>query len=173
MLATIICSIIGFQPERHSVEHLDKCINLFDYFHMIVKLCNVLFSRVLFTGKLMALSCSIFGTYYVMTHIHSSSPILLIFFTALSIQAIGFYVVSCKKLFQVPGTMGKMKQLCGSLLEKEKGKITPWDLKVRQYKINTMPSLGISDGGFRYMDSLSTLIFIDFYLNQVISLLLV
>ena len=155
-----------------SVTHLDACIDTFDFFHMIVRLCNTLFNRILFTGKLGALSCSIFGTYYVLTHYSTASPILLFFIGAVSTDGIAFYVISCQKLFQVPGVMRNVKSLCAALLHEERTKLTPWDFKVREYKIHAMPALGISDGGFRYMDSISTLIFIDFYLNQVISLLL-
>ena len=165
-------SMIGLKHTQNSLEHVDETIALFHYYHMIVKLCNVVFSQVLFSGKLLALSCSIFGTYYVIKHFHASSVILIVFFGIMSIQFIGIYTISCKELFDVPDKLRKVKRLCASLLDEVKGKITPWDFKVRVYEISAFPSIGISDGGFRYMESISTLIFIDFFLKNVISLLL-
>lgn len=151
---------------------MDKCIDSLDYFHVVIRFCNILFSRVLFTGKLNGLSCSIFGTYFVLTHMNSASLILLLFFSALSINCIGFYLISCKKLFEVPKAMRAIKDLSANLLDNEKENLPRWIYKVRKYKIKSMPSLGISDGGFRLMDSISVLVFLDFYLSQVISLLL-
>ena len=146
-------------------------IQTFNYYHVLVTLCNVLFSNVLFTGKLMALACSILGTYYVILS-HDVSPMLLIFFGSLSFQAIAFYTVSCQKLFGVPDALATLKQHCNMMVNKKQSRLTAREKKVLQYRIEVMPKVGIKDGGFRILKSESTLLFVDFYLNTVISLLL-
>ena len=48
-----------------------------------------------------------------------------------------------------------------------------WERKVRRYEIQAFPKrIGWKDGGFRILESVTTLLFIDFYVNTVISLVL-
>ena len=68
-----------------------------DYYHVLVTLRNLLFSNALFTGKLMALACSILGIDCIILS-QDASLKLLIYFGALGFQAIAFYTVSCYKL---------------------------------------------------------------------------
>ena len=119
----------------------------------------------------MALACSILGTYYVILD-HDASPVLIILFGSLSFQAIAFYTVSCQKLFGVPDAFVAYKQHCRMLVNKKETRLTPREKKVWQYRIEAIPVIGIKDGGFRILQSESTLNFVDFYLNNVISLLL-
>ena len=141
------------------------------YYNVLVTLCNVLFSNVAYTSKLMALTCSILGTFYVIQS-RDASYMLIVFFGALSIQAIGFYSIAFKKLFEVPGTLETLKNHCSMLVSRKETRLTPWKRKVLQYRIRIIPKIGIKDGGFRILESETLLLFIDFYLNSVISLLL-
>ena len=154
------------------MDFIEESIKKLDYYHVLITLCNVLFSNVLFTGKLMALACSILGTYYVILS-QDASPILMLFFVALTIQAIAFYTVSCQKLFGVPDVLGSLKNHCSMMVNKRGNGLTPQQRKGMQYRIQMMPKIGIKDGAFRILKSQSTLLFIDFYLNTVITLLLV
>ena len=121
----------------------------------------------------MALSCSIPGTYYVLST-NDSVSIFTIFFSALSIQAIGFYTIPCEHIFRTPGNMESYKRNCLIVLNdmNHHGGVTVMDLNARRSKVNAMVRPGISDGGFRDLESMNTLLFIDFYVNNVISLLL-
>ena len=135
-------------------------------------LCNVLFSRILFTAKVMTLTCSIFGAYFILAYARDSSVILLIFFTVLGLESLGFFIISCKNLFDVPNKLGKYKLNLSLLLEHQAGRLEIKQKKIIRHKIKALPVIGISDGGFRTMDSISTLLYLDFFLCRVISLLL-
>ena len=157
------------KPIRKDV--IRKYVEKINYYFVLISLCNVLFSNVLFTGKLMALACSVLGTFYILFS-PDASWMLMLFFGALSFQAIAFYTVSCHKLFGIQDVVGSLKENCKSIVDKKENRLTPWERKVFHYQIDAVPTIGIKDGGFRILQSESTLLFIDFYLNNVISLLL-
>ena len=146
--------------------------------YVLTTLVNVLFSRILFTGKLMALTCSICGSYYAIRHIHTDgSRLLLSFFTCVSVDALAIYIISCRQLHQVPSLCREIKFQCLYYLRKrqlEVSHVVPVSqaLLEMKYILRGIPIIGVSDGGFRAMESLSTLIFIDFYVQHVISLLI-
>ena len=60
------------------------------------------------------------------------------------------------------------------MLNREKRNwMASWERTVCKSRVKAMPNIiGMKDGGFRTLESLSTLEFIDFYVNQVIALLL-
>lgn len=165
------------QDENHSYgSDLIEIMESFDAFRVLIIMGVKLFCNVLFTGKLQAFVGSILGTFYVIRNISSGSPLLLLFFATLSLNALAVYLISCKNLFELPSLMKEVKFVLATLSRKraafKKGK--PRTNIVQTYvqrKIESIKVLGISDG-YREMDSIATLVFIDFYLGQVISLLL-
>ena len=148
-----------------------KFTNKMKYYYVLITLCNVLFSNIIFTAKLMALACSMLGTYCVILR-RDASPMLMLFFGGLSFQAIAFYTTSCHKLFGVPDALDGLKENCNFMLNKKGSTLTPVEKKILKYRIKAVQKIGIRDGGFRILQSESTLLFIDFYVNNVISLLL-
>ena len=121
----------------------------------------------------MALTCSILGTYYILST-QDSPLIFVVFFGALSVQAIGFYTISCDQLFDIPGRLESYKRNCMQMLNgMEASLMNARERKLRKYEIQALPKrVGLKDGGFRMLESVTTLLFIDFYLNTVISMLL-
>ena len=77
-----------------------------------------------------------------------------------------------QQLFSVPRTMERFKDHCGMLLNTRGVVMASREMRVRKYRIKVMRKIRIKDGGFRVLQSVSTLLLIDFYLNTVISLLL-
>lgn len=150
---------------------IEKGVKRFYYYFVLISLVNILLSNIIFTGKLMALTCSILGTFYIIFG-QESSLMLMLFFGACSFQALIFYTVSCQKAFGVPDLFARMRKDCKLLVNKKGNSLTPWDRKLFHYQIKAVPAIGIKDGGFRILRSESTLLFIDFYVNSVISLLL-
>ena len=120
----------------------------------------------------MTLICAIFGTFFVLTYGKSSSIALLIFFIIMSLQSVSFFVISCEKLFDVPNKLRLQKRTLGFLLEHQGKRMTREDEKQCRYRIEALATVGISDGGFRKMESISTLLYLEFFLNSVINLLL-
>ena len=43
------------------VVRIEGYIQAYKFYHTIVALCNIIFSRVLFSAKIMTLTCAIFG----------------------------------------------------------------------------------------------------------------
>ena len=150
---------------------IEQSIKRIHYHFVLNSLCNVLFSNVLFTGKLMALVCSILGTFFIIFS-EDASLMLILFFGTLSIQAFAFYTVSCHKLFGIQDVVRNLKKNCKQMVDKKGNYLTPWERKVFYHRIKAIQAPGIKDGGFRILKSESTLLFIDFCINSVISLLL-
>ena len=92
------------------VVRIEGYIQAYKFYHTIVALCNIIFSRVLFSAQIMTLTCAIFGTYFVLTYWKSSSIALLMFFVILSLQSVSFFVISCEKLFDVPNKLRAHKR---------------------------------------------------------------
>ena len=145
------------------------------YFRVLLTLCNRLFTPLFFNGKLMALTCSILGTFYVMKHAGSGSFILLLFFGSLSLEALAFYMVSIEKPATIPGIFDSIKLKCLHLLCHRPGP-GRHELSSREkllvLKLRTLPELVVRESGYRPIQSLSSIIFIHFYLTQVISLII-
>ena len=148
--------------EGLKLEAMDRYLRLYDFYHTLVTLANVLFSRILFTGKVMALSCSIVGTYYVLSHSQNQSHVFTLFFGALSLQAIAFYAVSCEQLFQTPENFDTYRRNCSLLMlkvEMRQGQNevdSVLNRKQRRNKIKSMFRIGFKDGDFRILESLNT-----------------
>lgn len=87
----------------------------------------------------------------------------------LSIRPIGVYTISWYHCFHVPGCLEDFIWNCFMMLNDSGPRgVTGWDWNTRSCKIGSMIRLGLYDGGFRRLESLNTLLFIDFYLNAVI-----
>ena len=152
---------------------LEGYIEKFKQNHVFITLLNVLFSNVAYTGKVMALTCSVLGTYYVLS-VRDSTLIFTAFMGFLSVNALAFYTISCQMTYGVPADMRTMKERCNLMLNRKKNNfITPKDKHLCKYRIKGMPhNIGVKDGGFRTLHSVSTLEFLEFYVKQVISLAL-
>ena len=85
-------------------------------FRVLLTLCNRLCPPIFFHGKLMALACSILGTFYVMKRMASGSTILLLFFGSLYLEALAFYIISIEKPARIPGICDRIKRRCLRLL---------------------------------------------------------
>lgn len=154
-----------------SKDIIEKGIRGIHHNFVVISLCNILFSNIICTGKLMALTCSVLGTFYVI-YTQEASVVLMLFFGALSLQALTFHIISCHKLFGVQNLFSGLKENCKLVVDKGDNGLTPGERKLFQYYIRAIPTIGIKDGGFRILQSDSTLLFINFYIDNVISLLL-
>lgn len=157
---------------RYPAHAIDGYIIKYRFYHTVVALCNRVFSRVLFSAKVMTLTCAIFGSYFVLSHAETASIPVMLFFTILSLQSVSFFVISCQQLFSVPNRLRSYIRTLNSFLEHQTRNMTMMEAKLLHRRIQYLMVEGISDGGFRKMDSISTLLYLDFYLNRVISLLL-
>ena len=120
----------------------------------------------------MALACSIFGTYYVLSS-YSDSMICTLFFAFLSVAAVSFYLGSCQYLFHIPDIFRLRRELCHAMLHRvQKRGFEQLSIKIRKRRLAAIPLIGYKDGSFRVLESSSSLSFIDFYVTNVITLLL-
>ena len=154
---------------------LEGYTKIYEQYYLLVSLCNIALSRLIFTGKLMAFICSIFGTFYIVKHYRSASPIMLAFFIAFTIDAIAFYDATCADLFKVRLVFHEFKRELDQCFHHQLFSQAPLTRKqtiALRFRVKAIPALGIREASFRCMDSKSMLAFIDFYIEQVISLLL-
>ena len=146
----------------------------FQSYYVMISFCNVLFSRVLFIGKVCALIVSIFCSFFLVSNFSSESPVLLSFLLSLTIVAVVLFITSCQQIFKIPTLMEdtKFHLLCN--LHKICGNSDRFCRKrlILKLAIHSIAKVGVSDGGFRKMDSIYVLAFLDFYLHQIIALLL-
>ena len=122
----------------------------------------------------MAFYCSILGTFYFLEHLDSSSPVLLAFFLAVSLEAVIFYVLSVENLYKIPRQHIGVKRACLRILNGKVlrgGRLDPYK-RLLHCRLKSKPTMAVREVGYRQLESLSTLVFIDFYVYQVISLLI-
>ena len=170
----IICRLNSKKSKQDGnfAHALEEYVKVYEYYQVFIALSNVAFSRMVFTGKLMAFSCSIFGSFYVLKNYHTASRLVLAFFACLSMDAIAFYTISFRHLFRIPSFFRNWKRELEQLVCKRlvtRGRLTAEE-KALHHRIKVKPALGIREGGFRYMESMSVLVFIDFYITELISL---
>ena len=160
-----------YNPPRRLLRHADALCSIFRYYHTLVCFCNVLFPEVIFAAKVTSHICGILATYYVITRRQTSDFVTLGLNIVVGTAMIVFYVGSSHNLFQVPNSIGKLHQTATLMLNMVNGKVSMEEVKARRCSLRSLPVVGITDG-FRTLDRISTLIFIEFYLYQVLSLLL-
>ena len=157
------------------VRRVEEHVRQLEYFRVLLTLCNRLCTPLFFNGKLMALTCSIRGTFYVIKHLGSGSVILLLFLGSLSPEALAFYIVSIQKPATIPIICDDIKRKCLHLLcHQRRGRTEELSstVKLSVLKLRTMPELVVRETGYHGISSLSSIVFIDFYINQVISLVI-
>ena len=110
----------------------------------------------------MTLICSIFGTYFVFEHPRQKSIALVIFFAVLSLQSLLFFTISWQKLVDVLKELLRYTVSLSILLQHHSRRMSREKAKQSRYKIKNLPVIGVSDGGFRRMESTSTLLHLDF-----------
>ena len=165
-------SKVHFATKTKLLKQFDALYGIYRYYHLIMSITNGVCSRIVFSAKVTALCMSIFSSYYVIRHSRSSSFLLSTFSGLLTFNSLAFYLLSARKLFRIPEAMQSCVTFAGAVLNMVSRKVNVYEIKLRKARIAAMPRVGISEGGFRYMDRMSTLIFIDFFINRVISLLL-
>ena len=129
---------------------------------------NVSTARVVFANKLLNLCGGIMGLYFFLRLI-LIQPILAMFFLALGFDCTTYYIVMWDNAFLIPVMMAELKDQIG--VATALGKADHSHQYVRRV-LRSIPDVGMSVGGFRNMERDSTLIFMDFVLKNVVSLLM-
>ena len=132
--------------------------------HLCMTLFNVSTAGVIFSHKLANLTGSIVGLYFLIRLIFVQ-PAASILFVILAFDAIIFYTVMWDNASLIPPMIGNLKaetDVVGMGIDR---------LFCRRLS-RSIPCVGVSVGGFRNMERDSTLIFVDFVLQNVVSLLI-
>ena len=83
-----------------------------------------------------------------------------------------FYIVGLGKLYLIPELNDELKLNMKLALNRLRGVENLRAKKLGKLRLRAMKDLAVSDGGFRYFGRDSLYEFFDFYLNQVIALML-
>ena len=136
--------------------------------HLAMTIYNVSTARVVFANKLLNLSGGIIGLYFFLRLI-LLQPVLAMFFLALAFDCNTYYMVMWDNASLIPVMLKELKDQVGRATEG--GRADHNSMYIRRV-IRSIPDIGMSVGGFRSMERDSTLIFMDFVLRNVLSLLL-
>ena len=119
-----------------------------------------------FSLKLLNLMGGIIGLYFLIRLIFVQPGVSLLFFV-MAFDSITFYTVMWDNASLIPVMMGALKA--------ETDLVASAQILDRAYfrcVSRSIRSTGVSVGGFRYMERDSTLIFVDFVVSNVVSLLI-
>ena len=134
--------------------------------HLCMTIYNVSTAGVIFSHKLLNLSGGIVGLYFLIRLIFVQPAVSLLFFV-LAFDSITFYTVMWDNASLIPVMIGALKA--------ETDLVASAKILDRLYYRSvsrSIPSAGVKVGGFRNMERDSTLIFVDFVLSNVVSLLI-
>ena len=163
-----------YTPSVH--RRLEVIQRQYQTFRVIESLANASTSQVLFTGKLMALSCSTLGSFFACRYF-TFDP-LSVAATVLAFDAVIFYVLTVNQLPVFTSSIENFKRHCRWVSAEILSTSTHNVANIPKYnmlkkRIAAMPNVvGMKEGNFRYVTSISTIAFLDFYINQVIDLVL-
>ena len=134
--------------------------------HLCMTIYNVSTAGIIFSHKLVCLINSIVGLYFLIRLIFVQ-PAVSVLFVILAFDAITFYTVMWDNASLIPLMIGILKAetdvvALGSIMN-----------RVFYRSVSrSIPCVGVRVGGFRNMERDSTLIFVDFVLHNVVSLLI-
>ena len=135
--------------------------------HVAILIYNDSTAAVIFAHKLLCLSGGIVGLYFLLRLI-LLQPVVSMLFFVLAYDSITFYSVMWDNASLIQFMIRELKDELG-VLTAASGVVSH-----RQYwrRISrSVPCVGVSVGGFRSMERDSTLIFMDFVLKNLVSLL--
>ena len=136
--------------------------------HLAMTIYNVSTARVVFANKLLNLSGGIVGLYFFVRLV-LIQPVLAMFFFALAFDCITYYTVTWDNASLIPVMLKELKDQVRLATASDRA---DHNGRYMIRAIRSIPDIGMSVGGFRCMERDSTLIFMDFVLSNVLSLLM-
>ena len=135
-----------------------------------LRLCMIIFNlstaSFIFSEKLLCLITAIVGLYFVIRLLFVQSIVALLFFAS-AINSLTFYTITWDNATLIPVLAG--------ILKAETDVVASAGIVDRAYLrrvSRSIPGVGVRVGGFRNIERDSTLIFLDFVLYHVASLLI-
>ena len=131
-------------------------------------LFNLVNRYVIFTWKIICIGATIICGYAAIAHFHEH-PVFGVMYYVIFIDLNVIYVLVYDKAFKTPESFRStvretLRQLGGKKLE-------VLEAKVLKRQFRSVPSMGIKVGEFHTMERTSTPVFLDYVLNNVVSML--
>ena len=134
--------------------------------HLCMTIYNLSTAGIIFSHKLLCLQGSVVGLYFLI-RLMFVQPVISVFFFVVAFNSITFYTVLWDNASLIPVMIG--------LLKAEIAVVTSARTAGRVYfrlVSRSIPNVGVKVGGFRNIERDSTMIFADFVVDNVVSLLI-
>lgn len=135
-------------------------------FTLLFNIINTCGSNCFYSGKIMAFTCSVLGTFYAIRF--GLTDLLSCGVAMLAFQAIMFYLLCLGNAYVIPQTMDSALQHYKLMSSIHVGRFR----KELRQRIRSVRHLTIMEGGFRGVGRGTTPEFVDFYTKEVIALVL-
>ena len=135
--------------------------------HLCMRIYNLGTAGIIFSHKIGCLASSIFGFYFLIRLMFTQPAATCLVFFLFAFNSMAFYTIMWENSSLIPVMFG--------LLRAETDVVASAQLKDRAYLkrvSRSIPNIGVQVGGFRIIERDSSLIFVDFVLNNVVSLLI-
>ena len=136
--------------------------------HLCMVLFNVSTAGLIFSHKVNNLTCGILGLYFLLKLVFVQPTVSLLFFI-LAVDGTGFYTVMWDNASLIPEMIRDLKAET-DVVASSAAKIM--DRAYFRCVSRSIPNIGVKVGGFRNIERDSTLIFVGFVFNNVVSLLI-
>ena len=153
---------------RTTTEKLEGGISSLRLIKYEILLFNNIFSTVVYLTKVIAISVGIVGGFGFLKLLNKT-PVLALIFGNVFIVAILVFPITFNGTHQITE---KVEELKREILVKSRKVRTRNGIKEVEKILKSVQRLGIKVGGFNYMERESTLIFLQYVLEQIVSLLL-
>ena len=134
--------------------------------HLCMTIFNASTASIVFSQKLLGLSGSIVGLYFLMRHTFVQPAASLLFF-ALALNGLIFYTVMWDNASLIPAMIRTLKTETDMFASARVA-----DRAYFRRVSRSIPCIGVRVGGFRSIERDSTLIYVDFVWRNVVSLLI-
>jgi hypothetical protein len=124
---------------------------------------------MIFASKLICLSAPVLCGFVAIRYFHVD-PVTGMLCIVLIINAVACYALIYEKSFMIPANMQKLKEQIIVSLNSRRN--TSFSLEVRKI-LRSIPPMGIRVGDFNTMERSSTIMYIDFVTEKLVSILVV
>ena len=146
-----------------SVENIYKCLR---HIQLYVCITNLINCFIIFSWKVVCMTVCTGAGYAAIAHFNDH-PLFGVMYYCILLDCSYVYIMGYGKAFKIPALFERATQRAMLLAGNGSSEAS----KVWMRQIRSIPRIGIKVGEFQMMEQVSTLIFIDFVLGNVVSML--
>ena len=156
---------IYFQICNRSIP-LETAYNSLRHLQLFVTVLNTCNHNLIFTWKVLSLGFGIFSGYAAVAHF-KDQPVFGIMYGVIFFDSVLTYTIMYGKGFKVPDLFDNAKRA----IRLSSKRVTIERRKLLERQVGSVPPVGIKVGNFHMLERTSTPAYLDFVMNNVISML--